>query len=259
MNLLINEPPLQVLPSLAKKIGLNEAIFLQQLHFRLLISKNERDGHKWMYNSYSDWHKEFPFWSEKTIKRVIRRLEDEGYIISTDEYNKLKMDKTKWYRLNYSKIRYTPLVQNGTSIGTNCPHALGHNEPTEEDKLSPPIPKNNKSNKNSIVEQLDNVRSVIDYLNTKANKQYRATTAATKRVIQARLNEGFVLEDFQRVIDVKCKDWLNNPDMNKYLRPETLFGNKFEAYLNEAPGQKQSVFVQPSYQPPILDFRAGEE
>ena len=70
MNLLIKESPLQVLPSLVMQVGLNEAILLQQLHFRSLISTNVRDGHKWVYKTYDEWkNEEFPFWSVDTIKR----------------------------------------------------------------------------------------------------------------------------------------------------------------------------------------------
>lgn len=262
MNLLINEPPLQVLPSLAKKVGLNEAIIMQQMHFRLQISQNVRDGHKWIYNSYADWHKEFPFFSEKTIKRVIRRLEDDGYIISTDKYNKLKMDKTKWYRLDYLKLGYSTTGQNGSSIGSNCPYGEGQTDPTEGDNLTPPIPKDIKSIKNNNVGQADIACEIINYLNAKANKQYKSTTTATKRLINGRLAEGYSIEDFKRVIDLKVQQWLHNPDMNKYLRPDTLFNaTKFEAYLNEGPAAKTPETLQqrPQLQPPVLDFRAGED
>lgn len=87
MKLLISESPLQIIPSLAIKVGFNEPIILQQLHFRSLISNNVRDGHKWVYKTYEEWKfEEFPFWSVDTIKRAIRRLEDDGYIISTASY-----------------------------------------------------------------------------------------------------------------------------------------------------------------------------
>ena len=75
MKLLIDEAPLLILPSLAKEVGLNAAVFLQQLHFRSNISKNIRDGHKWVYNTYSDWQEEFSFWSLNTIKRITYDLE----------------------------------------------------------------------------------------------------------------------------------------------------------------------------------------
>lgn len=260
MNLLINEPPLQVLPSLAKKVGLNEALILQQMHFRLQISQNVKEGYKWIYNTYADWQKEFPFFSEKTIKRVIRRLEDDGYIISTDEYNKMKMDKTKWYRLDYSKLGYCETGQYGLSMGSSCPHTSGQTDPTEGDKLSPAITKENKSIKNNIVEQLDIAHEIVNYLNDKAQKNFRATTAATKRLINARLAEGYTLDDFKRVIDVKVKQWLNNPEMNKYLQPNTLFNpSKFEGYLNENTTPRKQGNQQQTSSEFELDFDAGED
>ncbi|MGL6065002.1 MAG: conserved phage C-terminal domain-containing protein [Fusobacteriaceae bacterium] len=73
---------------------------------------------------------------------------------------------------------------------------------------------------------------IIDYLNQKTGKNFKVTTQKTKSYINARLREGFVEEDFYKVIDTKTNQWLYN-DMQKYLRPETLFSNKFEAYLNE--------------------------
>ena len=88
---------------LAEKVGLNEAHVLQQLHYWLERSKNEAEGHYWVYNSYSDWQKQFPFFSERTIRRVFKKLEDEGYVISGN-YNKMAMDKTKWYRINYDLL-----------------------------------------------------------------------------------------------------------------------------------------------------------
>jgi len=74
---------------------------------------------------------------------------------------------------------------------------------------------------------------IVEYLNEKTNSQYRSTTKKTKNLIKARYNEGFSIDDFKKVIDVKTADWLNNSKMNKYLRPETLFGTMFESYLNQ--------------------------
>lgn len=74
---------------------------------------------------------------------------------------------------------------------------------------------------------------IIDYLNLKANTNYRASTKKTQTLIKARFNEGFTLEDFKAVIDKKCIDWLHDEKFKQYLRPETLFGTKFESYLNQ--------------------------
>ena len=80
----------------------------------------------------------------------------------------------------------------------------------------------------------DLFRRIIDYLNQKTGKHYRIGDA-TKKKIKARLKAGFTEQDFYTVIDIKCSKWLNDEKMNDYLRPETLFGNKFESYLNEKP------------------------
>ena len=70
-------------------------------------------------------------------------------------------------------------------------------------------------------------------LKEKTKKHYKANTPKTVRLIRARLKEGFTVEDFKVVIEKKCDDWLGNEKMERYLRPETLFGTKFEGYLNE--------------------------
>lgn len=102
-NYLMDESPLVLLPSLAKKIGLNEAIFMQQLHYWLIKRLNQREGYYWTYNTYKGWTEQFPFWSESTVKRTVTALESRGLII-TGNYNKMKQDNTKWYRINYKSF-----------------------------------------------------------------------------------------------------------------------------------------------------------
>jgi uncharacterized phage protein (TIGR02220 family)/predicted phage replisome organizer len=81
--------------------------------------------------------------------------------------------------------------------------------------------------------------SIVSYLNEKAGTNFKATTGKTKSAINARLNEGFKLEDFKTVIDKKCQEWIGT-EMQKYLRPETLFGTKFEGYLNAKQGRNDT-------------------
>ena len=76
-------------------------------------------------------------------------------------------------------------------------------------------------------------KAIVSYLNEKANTHFKHNTNETKRLIKARVNQGFDLKAFEYVIDVKCQEWLTNPNMVNYLRPQTLFGTKFEGYLNE--------------------------
>ncbi|NJI03097.1 DnaD domain protein [Staphylococcus agnetis] len=115
-NLLIDDYPILVLPKLASEIGLNEAIILQQIHYWLNSSKHNHDGKKWIYNSYPEWQKQFPFWSMITIKRTIYSLEKQKLLI-VGNYNKAKFDKTKWYTIDYQILEgmIRPSYQNDTT------------------------------------------------------------------------------------------------------------------------------------------------
>lgn len=84
------------------------------------------------------------------------------------------------------------------------------------------------------------IAEIVEYLNEKAGTKYRASTESTARHIRARLNEGYSVEDFKTVIDKKCAEW-SGTEMSKYLRPETLFGSKFESYLNQRSGARRGV------------------
>ena len=74
---------------------------------------------------------------------------------------------------------------------------------------------------------------IVSYLNSETSCKYKPTSSKTKALIKTRWKEGFRLDDFKLVIDKKVANWSNNPDMVKFLRPETLFGPKLEGYLNE--------------------------
>ena len=94
---------------LATEIGLNEAIFLQQLYYWLRINKQADkhyiDDRYWTYNTYDDWiRKDFPFWSKSTLKRTVSSLEELGLVI-TANHNKAKFDKTKWYSIDLAKLK----------------------------------------------------------------------------------------------------------------------------------------------------------
>lgn len=108
-DLFANEFDTQLLrKKLAKEIGLNEAIVLNQLHY--WVEKNKRarknlhDNKYWVYNTYESWQEnDFEYWSIETIKRTFAKLEKSGLVISGN-YNKMPMDRTKWYTINYEKL-----------------------------------------------------------------------------------------------------------------------------------------------------------
>jgi len=108
LNLLLDDHPLLIPPTLAKELGnLNEAAFLQQLHYWLDIKKqtgkNFVDGRYWVYNSVDEWLKQFPWMTSATLRRTIMKLVEKGYVIK-DNHSPKQMDHTCWYTINYDKI-----------------------------------------------------------------------------------------------------------------------------------------------------------
>ena len=130
-----------------------------------------------------------------------------------------------------------PLVTESKTTGyENSKHNENENE-NENENVSENENNTEKENEKYIGEAVsspDPIRYqyIIDNLNGKTGRNYRVTDK-TRKLIKARINEGFTEEDFLKVIDNKARDWLNDQKMSQYLRPETLFGTKFEGYLQE--------------------------
>jgi uncharacterized phage protein (TIGR02220 family) len=234
-SLLINEAPLMIVPSLAVRIGMNEAVVLQQIHYWLGMSKHQIEGKKWVYNTYEDWQKQFPFWSISTIRRTFSSLEKSGLVVS-DNWNAFKLDKTKWYTINYERL---------VEIEQSYEPSTAQSEPAEVSERTPLQFSLNKAIPESTSEITTEKKTipfvdVIQYLNEKTSKSFKPHSPKTKNLIQARFNEGFTLEDFKKVMDLKSAEWQQNARFSKFLRPETLFGTKFVSYLNQQPGQRVS-------------------
>lgn len=237
-NLLIDEPPLQVLPSLVIELGnTDKAIIMQQMHYWLQRSNNVVDGHRWIYNSAHDWQKQFPWLTEKTIQRYLKSLVDDGWLISGN-YNKAKFDRTKWYRIRYDRLdkNVQALGLAVPTIGPDSTNGMGLSVPTNTNRLPETTTETNYSTSISDKPGIDYV-GIVNYLNESAGKNYRSTTPKTRTLIRARFKEGFNSDDFKEVIDNKVAVWKGDQKMNRYLRPETLFGTKFESYLNDEPQQ----------------------
>ena len=90
-------------PYVAKVLGLNEAIFLQQLHYWLNRKPHIVEEKGWVYNPYKSWQDQLCFMSESTIKRTVKNLVDKGIVI-TANFNKMKFDRTLWYSIDYDKL-----------------------------------------------------------------------------------------------------------------------------------------------------------
>lgn len=145
-KLLINESPLQVQPSLAMAIGLNEAIFLQQLHYWMGASRHHHNGKKWVYNTYSDWLLQLKYLSLPTLKRTIKSLKDRG-LLSVERFDKLRSNQVNYYTINYDvlaiiesniaqAIDSIDQLKMSQSSSSNCTNASAQNEPIDKLKMS---------------------------------------------------------------------------------------------------------------------------
>lgn len=178
---------------------------------------------------------------ERSIRRWISNLKQHGYI----KMNLITKDKEIIARRIY------PMSGGGDrnvrGYGQKCPeggdrnvlynNTSNNNTSNNNNILSGKEPDPEEKENSEITQKTDDIPydRVIKYLNAKAGTNYRATNKATQRLIKARFNEGMTTKDFKKVIDNKCDDWLKDPKMCGYLRPATLFGSKFESYLNQKP------------------------
>lgn len=166
--------------------------------------------------------------SKPTVINALKSLVDSNYIFRREEFiNGVQFNR---YKVNLS------LLKKFYYLGKeNLPDAVKNFESGSKETL-PNNEFNNKSLKNKEI-----YKSILDRLNQKAGTNYRASSKATQQSINARLGEGYSIEDFFTVIDKKCDEW-KGTDMEKYLRPETLFApSKFESYLN-APASPRKTY-----------------
>lgn len=143
MQYLFNENPVVIDRELATVIGLNEAIILQQIQYWIKKSEHTFDGKIWIYNSVSQWKKQFPFWSESTIDRTLKSLNKLG-LLFIGNYNRDRRDRTKWYSINYSQldnIMKNAFSQNDECNLSNCDNAISQVDPMQDVNLTKPLPK----------------------------------------------------------------------------------------------------------------------
>ena len=170
--------------------------------------------------------------AKHNVSRVITNLKNKGYI--RIEYERKGKEIThRHIFINrppyYEKWGYS---QNESRYSQNEIGVLSK----LEGGYSQNCKDNNTYINNTIIDNNNiycRAEEIIDYLNQKTGKHFKSSTPKTKSLINARIKEGFTLDDFKKVIDTKCDEWLKDNKMSIYLRPETLFGTKFEGYLNQ--------------------------
>ena len=158
---------------------------------------------------------------ESAVTSTLGELKNNGYLI----IKKFKPNETKSGRFEYEYHIFESPEQEKQD---NKKQDL-ENQWLEKQDLENPIQYNINNKRNNNINIYNNI---INYLNNSCSKHYKSNITKTKKLIDARLKEGFTEDDFKKVIDNKKAQWLNDEKMNQYLRPETLFGTKFESYLN---------------------------
>ncbi|MEE1061289.1 MAG: conserved phage C-terminal domain-containing protein [Ruminococcus sp.] len=185
-----------------------------KLLYALILSLSRDTGICWATNSYLASQLNC---TKNHISKIVSELKKHGLIEITTEYKENSKEIERRTLQPIIKIDYT--------VHSN---------------MNTPLIKNAKENNiniiNNIVEQdstscISQVKEIVEYLNAKVGTSYKASTKATQKHINARLKEGYTVDDFKKVINRKTEEW-QNTDMSKYLRPDTLFGAKFESYLN---------------------------
>lgn len=217
---------------IVKAIGI-EAGFLLTTLIEASDGLANEDG--WFYKTSLSLEEETGLSNHKQSK-IIEELTKLGIL---EQENK-GMPMKRYFRINFQKIEELvfkkDLKNSNTSIKENEKQGFKNFESKDLKNSNACIEKisNNKEYiNNNLNKELNNIyKEAVDYLNEKAGTKYKSSSKNTTKHIKARINDGYTLEDFKSVIDKKCSEWLNT-DMEKYLCPDTLFGSKFEKYLNQ--------------------------
>jgi len=253
MSLLLKVKPLVVSPVLACRIGLNEAIVLQQICYWLedTASGVEHDGRRWVYNTIEDWNEQFPWWSSDTVKRALTSLKKSG-LIYVEQLKKTQHDRTNFYAINHANPLLTDEGKLHSSNKANCTHREGQVAPIDEGKLNPSMGANCTrltENTTEITTEITGKDScpvsakpddeqdefkVLDHLNRAAGLRYQKSRSSLGP-IRGRLSEDFTAEELILAVDYTIAKWADDAKMRDYVRPETIFRQgKFPAYLGSA-------------------------
>lgn len=197
----------------------------------ILVEIDSLDNEDGCFASNEHFSKFFSL-SKNRCSEIIKSLEKKGYI----KIDYIYQEGSK--AISRRVIRCVRNIDGGIRNIDNPIRKTeeGYSENREDNNTSFSNTFSNTSNKKDIVEQSSTAplpyEEIVQYLNQKTGKNFKHTSKVTQRHIRARFAEGFTVNDFKQVIDKKCSDWLRDQKMKEYLRPETLFGTKFESYLN---------------------------
>ncbi len=204
---------------LARAFGLEEAVILGELASEMEYWQQRGELKDGYFYSTIENVKESTTLSDKRQRSALTALKDAGIV----DIKLAGLPAKRYIRINEKQL---------ASILLNNDSENGETSSAKTEELDAPKQQtnNNKDNNNKNSNKEIYI-AVLDYLNEKAGTGYKASSKASQQHINARLAEGFTLDDFKLVIDKKCAEWMGG-EFEKYLRPSTLFGSKFENYLN---------------------------
>ena len=243
--------------SIAQKYGIEIAIMFEMFYF--WISKNEannmnyHEGKYWTFNSQKGLEKLFPYFGESKTRRTIEKMVQMDILVKGN-FNENPYNRTSWYAFGEAgeKIKNainTDLANLTNGYVKNDECTFGKNDECKTVIYTVNNTVNKESNKESsdnaglLVSETIPYAEIINYMNEKCEKHYKQNSKVAREKIKARWNEGFRIDDFKNVIDIKSQEWLKDETMCKYLRPDTLFGSKFEIYLNSRSPKQTNEFV----------------
>lgn len=254
--LLLKTRPQIVIPELAVRLGLNEALLLQQVQYWLSETSSgvDHDGRRWVYNTIEEWREQFPYFSESTIKRAFNNLKKLG-VLNIEQINKRTHDRTNYYSINYEHALLSDEVKLNSSNSSAEASRTGQNDLIDKRKMKrsnatkmtssngancPDLTESTTENTQEITTKSnsfcqahaepDHAQVVLEHFNKITNSSYQ-NKKTTMGYINDRLSEGYTADDLNQVADYLTAKWLNDDEFSHNLRPMTVFGKeKFESY-----------------------------
>jgi hypothetical protein len=289
-KLLLDESPLLVFPSLAQKIGLNESIVLQQIHYWIMASNHNINGENWIYATYEQLQNQFTWWSIKTIQRTLTNLKDAG-LLKVNNFNKKKYDKTNWYAIDYEKFNNLE-IKNEVDV-----HMDRSNCPVDEDKMA-----SSRSGQNDQTNTIDKtttenniyttghqdknipIQEIIDRYNStcKSRPKIKMRTNSRDKTITARWKKFNSIDTYQTLFEkaeasdflsgrngkwTRCNfDWLiNETNMAKVLEgnydndQSVSNGDSNTEGINEEEIRKQEKLKKEHELDNLMDYYMGNQ
>lgn len=173
---------------------------------------------------------------KESTKKGLKELEKYGYLVKQQSRGERGKFATNDWLLYEVPLTDLPLTDNPLTVNPVTDKPIAENPPLlSTNVLSTDLPSTEGTKKDiaGLLPYPIPYREIIEHLNQKTGKDFKHTAASNKKLIKARWNEGYKMEDFTKAIDTKVADWINDPKMNQYLRPTTLFGSKFDSYINQ--------------------------